>query len=279
MIVPARPQRTTLSTCQESMSACSCCGMADGVHAELAHDAGLVVGEVLEAQEVVFKVALVVQVDVERAEIDVLGQEVFRGRIARVGIERGGVDGAREVDQVFEEFGHAPHAQPADHGGGDLVADEVAEHGRVAPVRADGVAHGVFDLFADRAVVEKLDVLGPGDRDQHEQPGLGEQVHEPARRDVVNAQQVDAQFAHEREVGADLVRRADEVPGGVGMKRAVGDALEEKFVFAPEKEFGLDADAVGRRKSHAEADVRTRGGSRVFILKVRVPEGNDFPLP
>ena len=67
-------------------------GMADRVHAELAHDAGLVVGEVLQAQEVVFKVALVVQVDVEGAEIDVLRQEVFRGRIARVGIQRGGVD-------------------------------------------------------------------------------------------------------------------------------------------------------------------------------------------
>ncbi len=69
--------------------------VADRVHAELAHDAGFFVGEVLQAQEVVFKVALVVQVDVEGTKIDVLRQEVFRGRIARVGIQRGGVDVAR----------------------------------------------------------------------------------------------------------------------------------------------------------------------------------------
>ena len=119
-------------------------------------------------------------------------------------------------------------------------------------------------------------MLGPGDRDQHEQPGLGEQVHEPARRDVVDAQQVDAQFAHERQVGAGFFRRADEVSRRVGMERAVGDALEEEFAVAPEEELGLDADAVGGRKSHAEADVRTRGDSRVFSLKDRPAEGNGF---
>ncbi len=158
---------------------------------------------------------------------------------------------------MFEEFGHAPHAQPADHGGRDFVADEVAEHGGVTPMGINGGTHGGLDLFADRAVVEKLDVLGPGDRDQHEQPGLGQQVHEPARWDMVDAQQVDAQFAHEREVGADFLRRADEVPGRVGMERAVGNALEEKFVVAPEEKLRLHAHAFadGRRR-----DDRDGGG-------------------
>ena len=146
----------------------------------------------------------------------------------------------------------------------------------MAPVGRDRLAHRFHDLPADRAVVEEFDVLGPGDRNQHEQPGLGEQVHEPARRDVVNAQQVDAQFAHEREVRADLFRRADEIPGGIRVERPVGDALEKEFVFAPEEELRLYADAVGGRKSHAEADVRTRGGTRVFTLTGPRPGGQRF---
>ena len=118
------------------------------------------------------------------------------------------------------------------------------------PVGGDGIAHGLDDLLADGAVVEEFDVLGPGDRNEHEQPGLGKQVHEPARRDVVDAQQVDAQFAHERQVGADGLRGADEIPGGVGVERAVGDALEEELVFAPEEKLRLDADALGGGKRH-----------------------------
>ena len=44
---------------------------------------------------------------------------------------------------VFEKFRHPPHAQPADHGRRDFVADEVAENRGVALVSRDSLANGL----------------------------------------------------------------------------------------------------------------------------------------
>ena len=130
-------------------------------------------------------------------------------------------------------------------------------------MRADGLAHGAHDLRADRAVVEELDVLGPRDRDQHEQPRLGEQVHEPARRHVVDAQEVDAEVAHEREVGAHACRRAEELARRIGMERPVGDALEEKFLVSAKEKLRVDADAFGNGGSKGSGRHLGRQSGRI----------------
>ena len=61
--------------------------MPDRVHAELAQHERLFFREVLQAEQVAFEVALVVQINVEAVEIDVLREEILRRRIARVGKE------------------------------------------------------------------------------------------------------------------------------------------------------------------------------------------------
>ena len=61
--------------------------MADRVHPEFAQHERLFFREILQAEQVTFEVALVVQVNVEAVEIDVLREEIFRRRITRVGKE------------------------------------------------------------------------------------------------------------------------------------------------------------------------------------------------
>ena len=57
MIVPARPQRTDAFDVPGEHIGVFFLRVADRVHAEFAHDAGLLVGEVLQAQEVTLEVA------------------------------------------------------------------------------------------------------------------------------------------------------------------------------------------------------------------------------
>src|SRR6266404_7146705 len=59
-------------------------GMSDRVHSEFAQHERLFFREILQAEEILFEIALVVQVDVETTEVDVLREEVFRRWITRV---------------------------------------------------------------------------------------------------------------------------------------------------------------------------------------------------
>ena len=52
---------------------------------------------------------------------------------------------------------------------------------------------------------------------------------------MVDAQEIDAQFAHQAQVRAQLLRGADEIPRRVRAERAVGRPLEEEFFLAPEE--------------------------------------------
>ena len=69
------------------------------VHPELAEHERLFLGQILQAEEVFFEIALVVQVNVEAIEIDVLREEIFRWRITRVGKENVRIRFAPDADE------------------------------------------------------------------------------------------------------------------------------------------------------------------------------------
>ena len=83
---------------------------------------------------------------------------------------------------VLEEFRDPPHAEPADHRGRDLVADEITENRRMTGMLRHRLAHRSHDLAPVFCPDEELDVLGPRQRDQDAHPGSRAAIEKPARR-------------------------------------------------------------------------------------------------
>ena len=218
--------------------------LAHRVHAELAHNERLVFREVLKARQVTLKIGPTLQINIERVEIDVRGEQVFRGRIARVGIQRLRVHRARDIDEMFDKIGHALGSQPADHRRRDFVADEIRKDRLVPLVAGHRVADRFDDLLADLAVVEKLDVFGPGDRDNRAHPVIAANIEKPLRRDVVNADDVHPEFAHHLEILRGAFGRREEIAVGIGPEGAVSDAFEEEFLVSRKEKLRTGAHAL-----------------------------------
>src|SRR5206468_12337907 len=60
------------------------------------------------------------------------------------------------------------------------------------------------------------------------------------------ADRIDAEARHQPEVFADAARGGTLVPLGIGRKRAVGDAFDEKPLIAGAQEFAVRRHALGR---------------------------------
>ena len=121
---------------------------------------------------------------------------------------------------------------PADDRRRDLVADRVAEHGRVAGAHAHRLAHATLDVSDEAPVVEERDVLLPRKPDEHVLPLLLRDVEQPARWDGVRADGVDAVRRHGFEVVTHLIGVVLLDSGVVGCERAVRNALHVEL-FAP----------------------------------------------
>ena len=104
-------------------------------------------GQILQAQQITFEIALIVQVNVETAKIDILRKQIFRRRISRVGKEHIRIDRPPDANQLLDKFRHAPHAEPAHHRAGDFVADQITKDCRMSGVRLHGRADSFGDLF------------------------------------------------------------------------------------------------------------------------------------
>ena len=220
-------------------------GVADRVHAELTHHERLVVSEVLEACQVALKVLAAVQVDVEGQEVDVLRQQILGRRIARVGVQCAGILATGNVDQMLDEFGDALRPEPADHGGGDLVAEQVAEDGVVPLVLADGLDDRLLDGGAHLRVVEEFDMLHPGDAQENPDAVLEAEIKKPARGIGVDANEVRPALTDGCEILGGLFPGAKLEPLRVGSKGTVGHALDEELFLPLEEELRPDGNAFG----------------------------------
>ena len=248
--------------------------VANRIHPEFAEHERLFLGQVLQAQEVLFEIALIVQVDVEAAEIDVLREEIFRRRITRVGKENVRIRFASDADERFEKLRHAPHAEPAHHRRRDFVADEITKDGRVPRMLGDRGSHRLHDLASSLCPNEKLHMLRPRESDQHAHAGRGATIEKPARRQMINAHDVDPELAHLGEVAARLLLRAKVIAGRIRLERPVGGALDEKFPVALEEELGERTDADRRSLTHEELFLVQRADGRKAFAR---PLPNEKP--
>ena len=87
---------------------------------------------------------------------------------------------------------------------------------------------------------------------QEEQVMLHGEIQQPAGRDVINAQQVRAEFAREHEIPRRLLPGSEGFARRIGRKRTVGDALEIKLFEPAAEEFSIHAHAGsgGNRFNH-----------------------------
>ena len=223
--------------------------VTDGVHAEFGEDERFVARQVLQAREIADEVALAMEINIVAVEIDLARQQVFGRRKIRVGRERARVVLLDDADEPVEEFLHARRAVPAHEVGRNFIVDEKAEHGRVTGVGDGGLGHVALDRPHGLTIVEEEDALVPRNGD-HDADALGQcQIEEPPRGGVIDADDIDAEFAHEAQIerGFFRCRQLRAVWRG-GTERSVGHALQVKFLVTFEKK--LRARDKARKFSH-----------------------------
>src|SRR5436190_3937269 len=225
-------------------------GMAYRVHAEFTQDEGPILGEILQAKEVALEVPLVVKINVKAGEIAVLRKEEFRRRIARVGKKHVWIDLAPDSNQLLDELRHPFYAKPADHRARDLVAHEITEDRGMTAIHRDLRSNHLDDLAA-RLAAQKLDMFGPGQRNEDTHSCGGAAIQKPNRRDVINPDDVEPCFPHLREIALHLGARAEVMAFRVRLERPVGNALDEKFPVVFEEKFRDRANRARRSSAHS----------------------------
>ena len=195
-----------------------------------------VADDVVQTREVVLQALLRLEVDVEGGKVEEGQLEVLRRGVVHVGDERVGVFGLDRLVEVVQEALDAAIAVPARNLGRDLVADRVAEHGRVAGGGVGRLLDAADDRLAVRAALEEGDVVLPRDADHHAEVVLGGEIEQPGRRHGVGPDRVDPVRGHGREVALDRLSGRELVAGLVARERPVRDAPDvELLVAEPEK--------------------------------------------
>ena len=198
--------------------------VAAGIKPGLAQDQRPIAGQRLQPGEVGLEFFRRLEEHVEAEEIDERELQVFRGGVVDVGDQRAGIFSFGGVIKSFNEMFDAPVAVPAHDVGGDFVANGKAQQGGMAGALANPLANSLHHLVRQRSVIQKSDVLFPRQADQHPEPVLAGAIEQPARRNRVRAQRVDAGGGHLLEIPGD---RCDIVVFAAirfGAEGAVGDA-------------------------------------------------------
>jgi hypothetical protein len=139
------------------------------------------------------------EVDIEGNEVDEWKVEVFSGWIVNVRDDPLRVLVLRRSTEAGDVSLYSMPTVPAHNRGGNLIADRIAEHGRMAAAHCNPRSHAA--LYVPSAPrVEKIDVvLAP--QTQHDvEPVTLRGIEEPARRYRVCADRIDLVLGHPRKV-------------------------------------------------------------------------------
>ena len=114
----------------------------------------------------------------------------------------------------------------------------------------DRRSHGIDHSVARTFLAQEFNVFRPWERDQDAHPGGGAAIEKPERRRVINAQDVQSDLAHLREIPIQLFWSAKIVPCRIRFERAIGHALNEKLVRSFKEEFRDSANGTRRSGTH-----------------------------
>src|SRR5262249_55624099 len=151
----------------------------------------------------------VVQVNVETMKVDALRPQKFCWRKITEGAKAFGVFLLHHGDQFVNKLGDTAGAAPADNVGRDFIDHADSKYRRGTGAALGRGSHGLPRCFAGSFRVEKANLFVPGNVDQKLEGMLLRQVEQPARRDVIDAQEIGAQLAHETKILDGLLRRAE----------------------------------------------------------------------
>src|SRR5207237_8383986 len=82
--------------------------MTNRVHSKLAKNERTFASQILQTQKIAFEIALIVEINVEAKEIDILRQQIFRGRISRVRKKNIGIRRAPDSNEMHDELDKPP---------------------------------------------------------------------------------------------------------------------------------------------------------------------------
>src|SRR5207253_4148238 len=117
----------------------------------------------------------------------------------------------------------------------DFVADEIAENAGMAPTVAHPGGDGLPYLLLNRDIVEKRDVLRPGQTNENLQAHPVSCIEQPDRRHREDPHGIDAGPRHQREIAVDR-RGFRELSSVVpGRERAVSHAFDEMLLISGEE--------------------------------------------
>jgi hypothetical protein len=115
----------------------------------------------------------------------------------------------------------------------------------------DRVAHSLAGLLLQDGRVKKTNVLVPGNVDEQLQSMAVGHIQQPARRHIIDAQQIGPQTPEKLEIGGGLGAAGERLAFGVWGERPISDAL------------GIKLRLVNAEELAADLGLRIRTGSRV----------------
>src|SRR5438477_9925397 len=110
-----------------------------------------------------------------------------------------------------------------------------------------GFANSVVGVLLGLPGFKETQMLGPGNIHQQFQAVFGCQIEKPFGRDIIEPQEVGAQFPDLIQIARGLLWRRESAGLRLGSKRAVGDAFEEKLFLPNPEELAVHCDARGER--------------------------------
>ena len=204
----------------------------NAVGAGLGDEQRQITGHMLKPRQVFPEVQLVVQVDVERADIEKGQLEIFGGRKVHVGEQAVRRKGLAFVIQLAQESFDPRLSVPSHDRRGNLVAQGEHQHrGMMAKL-----PHSLSDVLANAAgglrLIQKRDVLRPWNANHEAQAGAGRLVEDRLIGDGIGANRVDAVAPHQCEIGAHLLQGRELLILGIGRKRPVRHSLRNELLPA-----------------------------------------------
>jgi hypothetical protein len=232
------------------------------VEAHLAQQQRPVAGQVLEPRQIRVETLARLEVDVEAHEVQEWQVEVFGRGIVDVSDEAARILSLGGVVEALEKAFHGAPAMPANHRGGDLAADGIAQNGGMSCAGGHTRAHAVLDCAGQPDVVEEGDVLLPGDANHHPQAVPVRRMQQPPRWHGVRADGVETLTGDARQVAVHGVVVVELAGVGVGPEGAVGDST--------------DPERLSRDRDPLAADLRPLGPERALVRHAPVAGGCQY---
>src|SRR6266850_1478085 len=239
--------------------------IAQAVQTNFSHHERTFVREILQTRHVCLQFVLRFQVDVERNEVQKRQIEIFRRRIIYICNEPLGVFVLGSPIEAFKEFFDATVAVPPDDRRGNFVADGIGKESRMSITGSNGFADTALQIADAAGVVQKGDVLFPGQADHHAQLVFQRDVEQPAGWHRVSADCINIAGSHQCEIAFNGLLVVVFAAVSFRFERTVSDATHIKLFVANKNEFSSHAWARwcsigGRRGWHRFGDFRCRTG-------------------